>query len=130
MAEAREEEPKLVPPRTPRCGRSPHPGPGITLPWTTPEAPPHRYTSAVGRLRTQGPRPVRVQLSCAPPVTPNPAIMRRKGATDAHDRKARGGRRGLQPYGTRPQVIATKIWGETPDFGGYNFDYAVLLDSQ
>ena len=31
---------------------------------------------------------------------------------------------------TRPQVITTKIWGAAPDFGGYDFDYAALLDSQ
>merc|ERR1712194_681153 len=53
-------------------------GLGKTLPRTTP-ATPSMYKLDGGRLRAQDPRPVRVQLPCAPPVTPTSASMRRKG---------------------------------------------------
>jgi len=52
-----------------------------------------------GRLQAQDPRPVRVQLTCAPPATPNPAIMRGKGRDrGTPPTKGPRGRTGLKGY--------------------------------
>ena len=67
-----------MPPLTPRGGLSVHPRPRKYIPRPT-----LRSFSAIsldgGQLRAQDPRPVRMQLTCAPPVTPSFAIMRRWG---------------------------------------------------
>ena len=66
-----------MPPLTPRGGLSVHPR-ATEMSFRGPRSDPSSdIILDGGQLRAQDPRPVRVQLTCAPPVTPPFAIMRR-----------------------------------------------------